>query len=228
MTRLALYDLDKTLLRQATFTPFLHFAALKLSPWRLLLSPVWIILMIGYRAGLYDRTRLKRMGMGLMLGNPPVDRLEQVGRAFAKRRIANDGLMPGAMTLIDEDRNRGARLVIATAAFEFYARAFADALEIDDLVATRWDGKEIPGGNCYGEEKKRRVLAWCEQAGIDFADANVRFVSDSFADAPLLDIVDDPVFVTTDADKAKNALDRGWRALDLTRTAPVSPLDLQD
>lgn len=214
MTRLALYDLDKTLLRQATFTPFLHFAALKLCPWRLLLSPIWIVLMIGYRAGLYDRTRLKRMGMGLMLGNPPVDRLERVGQAFAKRRIANDGLMPGAMTLIEEDRNRGARLVIATAAFEFYALAFADALEIDDLVATRWDGKEIPGGNCYGEEKKRRVLAWCEKAGIDFTVADVRFVTDSFADAPLLDIVDDPIFVTRNDKKKVRAQASGWRVID--------------
>jgi uncharacterized membrane protein YczE len=37
---LAIYDMDKTITRRATFTPFLIHAALGLAPWRLLLVPL--------------------------------------------------------------------------------------------------------------------------------------------------------------------------------------------
>ena len=214
--RIAIYDLDRTLTRSPTFTPFLHFAAARIAPWRLAFSPVWILLMIGYRLGLYNRTRLKRMGMKLLLGRPSLAQLEQVGAAFAARRLDNGGLMPGAVELLEHDRAQGARLVVATAAFEFYARAFARALDIHDLVATRWDGKDIPGGNCYGEEKKRRFLEWCAGEGIDPATATIRFASDSFADAPLLDMAAEPIFVTANRSEARKALARGWIPMDLT------------
>lgn len=223
--RIAIYDLDRTLTRSPTFTPFLHFAALRIAPWRLVFSPVWILLMIGYRLGLYNRTRLKRMGMKLMVGRAPLAKLEKVGQAFAAGRIANNGLIPGALQLLEEDRQRGARIVIATAAFGFYAHAFAKALGIEEVVATRWDGRDIPGGNCYGEEKKRRVLEWFSAGGIGPGNATLRFVSDSFADAPLLDLAAEPIFVTSSSKQAQKAAARGWRAMDLTNgVAQLAPI----
>lgn len=215
--RIAIYDLDKTLTRRATFTPFLAFAAFRTAPWRLLLLPLWVSLMLAYKAGLMDRTTLKRRGMRLMLADVPKDRLEQIGREFAARRMAADGLMPGALRLLAEDRAAGARIAIATAAFEFYAVAFAEALDIDQVIATRWDGRSIPGGNCYGTTKKNRVMAWLSDQRIDPTAASLRFVSDSFADAPLLDIAQDPIFVTDSQHKSARAEARGWRAMDLSR-----------
>ncbi|MBD3728539.1 MAG: HAD-IB family phosphatase [Sphingomonadales bacterium] len=215
--RIAIYDLDRTLTRAPTFTPFLHFAAARLAPWRLAFSPVWIVLMLLYKAKLYSRTTLKRMGMKLMTGSAPLAELERVGEEFASRRIAAGGLMPGALQLLAEDRAAGARLVIATAAFGFYARAFAQALDIPDLIATRWDGRDIPGGNCYGAEKLARVQAWMEAQGIDPDDCTIRFVSDSFADAPLLDVADEAIFATGSDSEAARAHSRGWQAADLSR-----------
>lgn len=206
--RIAIYDLDKTLVRRATFTPFLAFAARRLAPWRLLFLPLWVLMMIGYRLGFYDRTALKTAGMKLMLGRQDVAVLEEVGRAFAEYHIARAGWIEQVIALVEEDRAAGARLMIATAAFEFYARAFARRLGIADVVATRWDGSTIPEGNCYGEEKRRRVL---EQ--IPERPTHMRFVSDSFADAPLLNDADDPVFVTGSNKKAAKAAGLGWRVV---------------
>lgn len=214
--RIALYDLDKTLTRQATFTPFLAFAARRVAPWRLVLLPVWVFLMLAYKAGLMDRTALKRRGMKLMLGSVPIDALRAIGREFAARRIANDGLMPGALRLLEEDRAAGATIAIATAAFELYAAAFAEALEVEHLIATRWDGATIPGGNCYGEAKKRRVMEWLSEVGGDQPGTHIRFVSDSFADAPLLNVAADPIFVTGSAAKSSRAAACGWRVMDLS------------
>lgn len=215
--RIAIYDLDKTLTRRATFTPFLAFAARRTSSWRVLLLPLWVLLMLGYKAGLMDRTALKRRGMKLLLPGVHLDRLQEIGRKFTERRLADDGLMPGALRLLAEDRAAGARIAIATAAFEFYARAFADALEIDQLIATRWDGASIPGGNCYGETKRERVVAWLTAQGVDLDKATIRFVSDSFADAPLLDLAQEAIFVTDNPEKSARAAARGWQVMDLSR-----------
>lgn len=215
--RIAVYDLDRTLTKAPTFTPFLHFAALRLAPWRLVFSPLWIVLMLLYKAKFYNRTTLKRLGMRLMTGSVSIAALEQVGEAFARKRIAGDGWMPGALRLLEEDRAEGATLVVATAAFGFYAKAFAAALGIEHLIATRWDGQSIPGGNCYGAEKLARFEAWLARQGIDRKDAQIRFVSDSFADAPLLELADEAIFVTGNAGEAARAQARGWTAMDLTR-----------
>ncbi|MBX7540561.1 HAD-IB family phosphatase [Qipengyuania sphaerica] len=206
--KVAIYDLDKTLVRRATFTPFLAFAARRIAPWRLALLPVWVLMMIGYRIGLYDRTALKTAGMKLMLGRQDLARLEDVGREFADHHVARAGWLPGVLALVQQDREAGAQLVVATAAFEFYARAFASKLGIGHVIATRWDGSQIPGGNCYGANKRERVRDW-----LDGRKAEIRFVSDSFADEPLLSEAEEAFFVTTSARKAARAEAKGWRVI---------------
>ena len=208
--KVAIYDLDKPLVRRATFTPFLAFAARKLAPWRLVLLPVWVLMMLGYRAGLYDRTSLKTAGMKLMLGYQPVNRLEEIGEEFAERHIAAAGWIEPVLAMVEADRSEGARLIVATAAFEFYAKAFARRLSIGEVIATRWDGTGIPGGNCYGETKRARVAEWL---GSDPQEHDLRFVSDSFADAPLLNQARDPVFVTGSPSKRARAEASGWRVI---------------
>ena len=39
ITDLAIYDMDRTVTRRATYTPFLIHCALRRAPWRLLLLP---------------------------------------------------------------------------------------------------------------------------------------------------------------------------------------------
>lgn len=211
--QIAIYDFDKTLVRRATFTPFLVFAARRLAPWRLILLPVWVLMMIGYRIGLYDRTVLKQRGMRLMLGKRSIEELHSTGQAFALAHVKGSGWLEGVVAMVEADKAEGKQIAIATAAFEFYARAFADILGIEEVIATRWDGRTIPGGNCYGVEKYRRVAHWL---GVEPAGANFRFVSDSFADWPLLAEAQDAVFVTQNSTKRAKAAAQGWRVVDGT------------
>jgi hypothetical protein len=48
MTDFAIYDMDRTVTRRATYTPFLMHCALRRAPWRLLLLPFVIASMIAY------------------------------------------------------------------------------------------------------------------------------------------------------------------------------------
>ena len=66
--RIAIYDLDRTVLRKPTFTLFLLWAAWRDAPWRLLLLPALAALMIGYALRLYGRDRFKPAAIRLMLG----------------------------------------------------------------------------------------------------------------------------------------------------------------
>ncbi|ANU08126.1 haloacid dehalogenase-like hydrolase [Paraurantiacibacter namhicola] len=210
--RIAIYDLDRTLTARATFTPFLLFAARRLAPLRLLLAPVWVLAMLYYKLGLCSRTALKAFGMRLMLGEHARGDLAGTAQAFSQAHIARGGWRQDIIRALEQDRAAGYRPIIATAAFEFYAAAFAKLLRIDTVIGTRWDGDGIPGGNCYGEEKLARVEAWLEGEGASLAAAETRFYSDSFADAPLLDRVKDPVFVTDSEGERERAAERGWRA----------------
>ena len=58
MTDLAIYDMDRTVTRRATYTPFLLHCAARRAPWRLLLIPLVMLSMLGYIAKLIDRGRL--------------------------------------------------------------------------------------------------------------------------------------------------------------------------
>ena len=100
MQRIAIYDLDRTLLRKPTFTPFLMFAARKLAPWRLLWLPIWIAAMIGYRMGLYGRKSLKQFGIRLFVGR---EISQQISQDFAAS-IVPETIQPGASAAIQRDR----------------------------------------------------------------------------------------------------------------------------
>lgn len=213
--RIAIYDLDGTLLSGSTFTPFLIFAATRLAPWRLALLPVWVGLMIAHKLGLLDRTMLKHRGMRLMLGCPRPERLAEIAGVFARARLGR--LYPGARRMLEQDARDGQVRVIATAAYSLYAELIADGLEVEHLVATCWSAEGVPSPNCYGPEKLKRVKAWLAEQGIDRTWAEVRVVSDSFADAPLLDWADEAWFVTVNARLAKRAEARGWRVVDFSR-----------
>ncbi|WP_121117884.1 HAD family hydrolase [Croceibacterium ferulae] len=211
--KLTIYDLDGTLLARATFTPFLLFAATRLAPWRLVLAPLWVVLLVAHKAGLVGRTALKHSGMRLLVGRPSPARLDKVAAAFAVTRMAD--LQPGARAALERDRREGRTVVIATAAYAFYARHIADALSVEHLVASAWQEQGLNQPNCYGPQKLAQVEAWLAQEG--HGTEPLRFYSDSFADAPLLDRAEEAFFVTRNPRKAARARARGWQAVDFSR-----------
>ena len=203
---IAIYDLDETLTARATFTPFLIHAARCVAPWRLALLPVWMLAMAAHKAGLYGRTGLKTFGMRLMVGRQGPEDLREVADSFAASRT----FLPGAVRAVEADLARGVRVIVATAAFAFYARPIAARLGIVEVVGSEWDGRGIADGNCYAGEKFARVRRYL--AEVDREAVVVRMVSDSRADAPLLDWADEAWFVGP-----RDVSGRGWTVMDFSR-----------
>ena len=218
---LAIYDMDRTITRRATYTPFLIHAALALAPWRLIFAPFVLLSMLAYLAKLIDRARLKEMNYRLLVGRGIApEKLEPVIESFADKQIATN-ILPGARASIEADRKAGRRLVMATASYRIYAAAIAQRLGFRDVVATETqldaEGRiiaRIDGNNCYGDHKLAMIQAWLEREGLAREAVHIRFYSDHVSDAPVHRWSDEPV--------AANAHDR------LLRLAKVEGWEIHD
>ncbi len=219
--RLAIYDMDKTLTRRATWTPFLIHAARARAPWRLALLPVAGLASLAYLAKTIDRARLKAITHRLMIGRaiPPAD-LAKVAETFADD-VAQTNLFADARARVEADRAAGWEPVLATASHGYYAEAIAARLNIATVIATAArrdaDGNVLAGlegENCYGSAKLRLIEAWLAREGIARDDIQVRFYSDHVSDAPVLEWADEPFAVNAHGPLRRLAAAKGWAVLD--------------
>jgi HAD superfamily hydrolase (TIGR01490 family) len=221
MTDLAVYDLDRTITRRATYTPFLIHCALRRQRWRLLFVPFVLVAMLAYGLGLFDRGRLKEICQRLLIGHKVHGReLKPLVESFAEETVANN-VRPGARRAIERDRREGRRLVLATASYRLYADAIARRLGFEDVIATNsvigLDKRihaRIAGRNCYGEEKMRMISQWVEKSGLLGKHGHVRFYSDHASDEPAFLWSDEPVAVNPHDQLARMATERGWAIED--------------
>ena len=219
MTDFAIYDMDRTVTRRATYTPFLIHCALRRAPWRLLFLPLVIGSMLAYVLKLIDRGRLKEINHRLLLGHKRhPHELKPLVDSFAEAVLVNN-VRPGAREAIARDKIEGRRVVMATASYRFYAREIAERLGFDDCIGTNsilgLDERvhaKIDGENCYGPAKLQMVTDWLGASGLE--RGHVRFYSDHASDAPVFEWADEPVAVNPHDRLKKLAGQRGWRQED--------------
>ena len=217
---LAIYDMDKTVTRRATFTPFLLHAARRLAPWRLLLLPGVAVTGLGYALKLYDRARLKELNYRLLIGHVSPERLEPVIQSFADAQVRTN-ILRGARERLAEDKAAGRRLVMATASYRLYAAAIAQRLGFDDVIGTEQalDRKgrvlaRIDGANCYGAAKHDMILAWLEREGLERGALHIRFYSDHVSDAVVHHWADEAFATNAHQRLIDVAKVEGWEVLD--------------
>ncbi|HEU0309927.1 MAG TPA: HAD-IB family hydrolase [Sphingomicrobium sp.] len=219
MTDFAIYDMDRTVTRRATYTPFLLHCALRRAPWRLLLLPFVVGSMLAYVLKAIDRGRLKEINHRLLLGHRRhPHELKPLVDSFAEAVLANN-VRPGARDAIARDKADGRRLVMATASYRFYAREIAERLGFDDCIGTNsilgLDSQvhaKIDGENCYGPAKLKMVTDWLAASGLE--RGHVRFYSDHASDAPVFEWADEAVAVNPHDRLKRLAAERGWKQED--------------
>jgi len=218
---LAVYDMDRTVTRRATYTPFLLHCALRRAPWRLAFGPLVALSMLAYVLRLIDRARLKEINHRLLLGHTihPRD-LQPLVDSFADQQVASN-IRPGALKFIARDKSEGRRLVLATASYRLYADAIAERLGFDDVIGTGsvigLDSQvhaKILGENCYGPAKLRMIADWVKRSGLKGAHGHVRFYSDHVSDRPAFEWADEPVAVNPHGKLRRLATERGWEIED--------------
>jgi HAD superfamily hydrolase (TIGR01490 family) len=218
---LAVYDMDRTVTRHATYTPFLLHCAIGRAPWRLVFLPFVVGSMIAYALRLIDRARLKEINHHLLLGpRTHPSTLRPLVDSFADRQVAAN-VRPGARAAIARDKALGRGLVLATASYRLYADAIAERLGFDDVIGTgsviglddRVHAK-IAGENCYGPAKMRMIADWVEASGLKGRHGHVRFYSDHVSDRPAFEWADEPVAVNPHEKLRRLAEQRGWAIED--------------
>jgi HAD superfamily hydrolase (TIGR01490 family) len=227
---LAIYDMDKTITRKATYTPFLLHACRKLAPWRMVLLPLVGLSLVAYGIRLIDRGRLKEWNYLLLIGRGVApERLEPVVESFAARQIETN-IMPGALRTIAEDRAAGRRLVMATASYRLYAAAIAKRLGFDDVIATDTlrDSKgrivaRIDGANCYGLGKLDMIEAWLQREGLERDAVHIRFYSDHHSDHHVHRWADEAVAANAHSRLVRLAEVEGWEVVDWSDRKAARP-----
>jgi HAD superfamily hydrolase (TIGR01490 family) len=132
---------------------------------------------------------------------------------------------------VAQHRAAGERIVMTTAANRFLAEPIAALLGIADLIATELevDGHGAFTGRTRGIVNMRggklaRLSEWLAAHGRSDADlAEATFYSDSINDLPLLSAVGRPVVVDPDARLDDEAKRRGWPLLRLAVPASERP-----
>jgi HAD superfamily hydrolase (TIGR01490 family) len=221
MSDLAVYDMDRTVTRRATYTLFLLHCAVHRAQWRLLFLPLVAVSMLSYVLRLIDRAKLKEINHRLMLGRTihPRD-LKPLVESFADKQLATN-IRPGARAAIARDKAESRRLVLATASYRLYADAIAERLGFDDVIGTgsiiglddRVHAK-IAGENCYGPAKMRMIADWVEASGLRGTRGHVRFYSDHVSDQPAFEWADEAVAVNPHGKLQRLAKARGWTIED--------------
>lgn len=223
MQRIAVYDLDKTITRAPTWTPFLLRTCTRTTPWRLVLLPFAVLATLGYALRLIDRGRLKEVSHALLLGRlaHPI-RIDRAARRFADAVVAR-GVQAGALQRIAADRADGCAIVMATASYRFYAEAIGERLGFDHVIGTRAVRRDtrivarIAGRNCYGAAKLEAIEAWLAGQGLARGDVHVRFYSDHVSDEPTFSWADEAFAVRPHRPLRRMAAARAWTVLDWAR-----------
>lgn len=197
----AVFDLDRTITRRGTYTPFLLSMRKTLFGRFVLLLRI-LIQMANYKLARIDRLTLKNRMLTLATKGMDAKDVEAAADAFVARTVEN-GLRGGCQIAIIMHKLDGDQLILATASLDLYAIKLARTLGFDQVVCTKTaacpEGLspfKIVGENCYGVEKFQQVTTRLkQQAGDHRADYFVSFYSDHHADMELLEWSDVPVVV---------------------------------
>ena len=137
-------------------------------------------------------------------------------------QVIQPAIQPAALDLVAHHRALGETLVMVTATNEFVTGPIAQAFGMDVLLAVELQRDDqghftgdIAGVPTLREGKVTRVSQWLAQQGLDWADVQATFYSDSTNDLPLLEKVQTPVVTNPAPALRQIAQERAWRILDL-------------
>ena len=170
-----------------------------------------------YKSGLLDIHEFLRFSLK-PLAEHDLFTLQSWHRQFMAEKITPI-MLPKARELLDKHRAQGDFLLIITATNRFVTGPIAEALGVDDMLATeaamahgRYTG-EVDGIPCFQQGKVTRLNSWLAQTGHNLADS--WFYSDSHNDLPLLEQVSHPVAVDADDTLAAHARLKSWPHISL-------------
>jgi HAD superfamily hydrolase (TIGR01490 family) len=173
-----------------------------------------------YKAGTLDVHEYVRFATQALRERGPGEAQAASERFMAG--VIRPAIRAEALALVRGHVAAGDLAVIVTATNEFVTRPIAQAFGVSELIAVElergpdgWITGEIVGVPSLREGKVTRMAQWLQQRGLDWHRVETTFYSDSMNDLPLLERVDHPVATNAEPRLRALAAERGWRILDL-------------
>ena len=218
---IAIYDMDKTVTRRATYNGFLMHMAWNKSPWRLFLSPLLPAGLLLYLLKIWDRRRLKQFSQRLLIGSSVSPAKFVRYLESHADLVVGKNVYPQLLARVAEEKAAGYRHVMATASYRLYVEAIAHRLGFADVIATDLATDSsghvlalIDGHNCYDAAKLDKVKEWMAAHGLVREQCHIRAYSDHVSDAPLLAFADEAFATNPHQPLAEMARANNWKIID--------------
>ncbi len=221
MTRLALFDLDNTLLCGDSDFEWGLFLASKGVHDREAYEAQNLAFYDAYKSGALDINVFLQFQLA-PLARHSRRQLDHWHEQFMREHI-RDLIKPAARQLVHAEQAQSDLVAIVTATNRFVTGPIAQSFGIEHLVATEPEiganGEftgNIVGSPCFQEGKISCVDAWLQRLGRQWDDFDTTvFYSDSLNDLPLLNRVSHPVAVNPDPVLRAHAIERHWPICEL-------------
>ncbi len=189
MKKIALYDIDNTIISIDSFVLFVFYAINK-NKIKFFYLPVFAFLLLLWCVKIISTKKFKTFCYNRFIADKNTN-INELSKDFIIKAVIPK-IKQEIPELLRKQRSQGYSIILATASFEFYLKHLADYLKADVFVGTRFKIDNITkkgqyeGNNCKGQEKLSRLS---EIMNFDEIDINnsVSF-SDSLTDLPFLDI----------------------------------------
>jgi len=136
--------------------------------------------------------------------------------------VIRPAVRPQALELVERHRQAGAQVLIVTATNDFVTGPIAQVFGVSELIAVQLERDaqgqvtgEILGTPSAREGKVQRMNEWLARRSLDWTDVETTFYTDSLNDLALLERVTHPVATNPDDKLRLLARERGWPILDL-------------
>lgn len=219
MTRLAIFDLDNTLLGGDSdhgWGEFLIREGLVDAEQHRQKNDAFYE---QYKAGTLDMTEYLEFVVASVAGMPKDER--DALHARFMETIVEPMILPQAERLLVAHKARGDFCLIITATNRFITAPIADRLAVDDLIATDLEEKDgvytgkISGIPSFQDGKIQKLKDWLAQREDGLSLTDSIFYSDSFNDIPLLDAAAEAVAVDPDDKLRAHAEKQHWAIISL-------------
>ena len=159
---IAVFDFDKTITNCDSLIPFLinTNGFFKTVGRLFFLIPYFV----QYFFKKLSRQQLKEKILSIFFKGMPLSQLESMGHYYADHHI-DRWIKPEAIRRLKWHQDQGHRCILASASLNIYLNSWAKRYEFDDIISSSLQvdrqgnitGK-LNGRNCWGPEKKRRLL----------------------------------------------------------------------
>ncbi|MBS0272732.1 MAG: HAD family hydrolase [Proteobacteria bacterium] len=192
---IAVFDFDNTLTNRDSLVPFLfHIHGF----WKTIYHFIALIpAFTGYFAGALSRQQIKERILTRFIGSRLFGDVQALGKIYADQQL-DRYLKPEALKRLTWHQAQGHRCLLVSASLEFYLKPWAKRHGFEKVIASRLEltptehitGRLI-GLNCWGPEKKRRLLAYLDSTTTQ---AQFYVYGDSRGDHEILALADYPFY----------------------------------